>query len=100
MRKRMEQRRKKVVTTLKKAQSSLDRIVGEMTRADNDDACFAMIQQNLAVIGLLKSANRAMLENHVDRTLEQMTDLSPKDKRAIYALRDEVLRVVHTAQSK
>jgi len=52
---------KKTLTNLKKAKTSLERI---MQMIESDAYCMDIIQQNLAVIGLLKSVNMQLLREH------------------------------------
>lgn len=49
----------KVIIGLKKARTSLDKILSML---EEEKYCIDIIQQNLAVIGLLKSANLNLLE--------------------------------------
>lgn len=53
---------KKSLIALKKARSLLDKII-EMEQ--NNTYCIDIVQQNLAVIGLLKSTNLNLLEGHL-----------------------------------
>ncbi len=48
---------------LKKARSHLDKVIKMKERGEY---CIDVIQQNLAVIGLLKSANQALMEGHLN----------------------------------
>ncbi len=52
----------KVMTNFKKAQSLVNRI--EKMLAD-DTYCVDIMQQNLAAIGLLKSAHQMLMEDHL-----------------------------------
>ncbi len=47
---------------LKKARTLLDRII---TMTEEGEYCIDIMQQNLAVIGLLRSAQEKLLENHL-----------------------------------
>ena len=95
----MNKQKKKIAIALKKAKTSLENILVIMEEAD-DKRCFDLIQQNLAVIGLLKSANVLMLENHLDAHIEKIKNKSPLDKKKMRQLRDEVVKVLKTAQDK
>jgi len=53
----------KALVNLKKANSHLAKIV-KMLEAN--EYCVNVMQQNLAVIGLLKSANQLLLANHLN----------------------------------
>lgn len=84
--------KEKIATALKKARSSVEKILASV-ESENPD-CFAVIQQNLAVIGLLKSANLLMLENHIERAGEKLSGKNGKK------LRDEIVKIVQLAQNK
>lgn len=58
---------KKVLIWLKKAKTSLEKV---MQMVEDDKYCIDIIQQNLAVIGLLKSANRNLLEWHLSHCIK------------------------------
>jgi len=95
----MNKQKMKIAIALKKARTSLDNILKMMETAD-EKKCFDLMQQNLAVIGLLKSVNTLMLENHLDSHIEKMKNKSPVDRKKMQQLRDEVVRVLKTAQNK
>lgn len=50
------------ITNFKKAQSHLGKII---KMVENGEYCIDIMQQNLAVIGLLKSAHQMLMENHL-----------------------------------
>lgn len=83
------------MVALKKAKTSLEKII--LSVEEKNPECFSIIQQNLAVIGLLKSANLLMLENHMDRAAERF---SGPQARQLKALQKELLKIVQTAQNK
>jgi DNA-binding FrmR family transcriptional regulator len=95
----MDNKKEKITIALKKARTSLDKILLAIDEA-NDEQCFDLMQQNLAVIGLLKSANIAMLENHLDAHIDNMKNKASSEKKKMKQLRDEVVRIVKTAQNK
>lgn len=84
--------KEKIATALKKARSSIEKILIAVETKDPD--CFSIIQQNLAVIGLLKSANLLMLENHIERSGEKLSGKNGKK------FRDEIVKIVKLAQNK
>jgi len=53
---------KKTLIGLKKARTLLEKII---KMSEDDKYCIDIIQQNLAVIGLIKSANITLLESHL-----------------------------------
>jgi len=58
----MDSKHNKTLINFKKARSHFDNIV-EMV--ENGEYCIDIMQQNLAVIGLLKSAHQMLLEGHL-----------------------------------
>jgi len=85
----------KVMIAMKKAKTSLEKI---MKMIENDRYCIDVIQQNLAVIGLLKSANMALLEGHVDHCVKNAC--TSGNKKDIEEKMEELIRVLKIAQSK
>jgi DNA-binding FrmR family transcriptional regulator len=59
----MEEINKEILIALKKAQSHLSRVI---QMVDNKEYCIDILQQNLAVIGLLKAANNRLFERHLN----------------------------------
>lgn len=93
--KQAEEQRKKVLIGLRKAKTSLGKVISSLE--EDPDRCFPVIQQNLAVIGLLKSANLLMLSGHMEQETAQWTGVSDRRKKAF---QEEILRIVQTAQNK
>lgn len=54
---------REITIALKKAQSHLGRVI---KMVEEKEYCVDILQQNLAVIGLLKSANNKLLERHLN----------------------------------
>lgn len=59
----MQDNKEKLAIGLKKASSLLNKVV-QMT--ENGDYCINIMQQNLAVIGLLKAAHQNLMEKHLN----------------------------------
>lgn len=68
---------KETLINLRKAKTSVSRII-EMI--EKDKYCIDIMQQNLAVIGLLKSAHQMMMENHLNTCFKDAMG-SKNDKR-------------------
>jgi len=85
----------KISVALKKARTSIEKILAAIEAEDVD--CFPVIQQNLAVIGLLKSANLLMLESHMERTAKNLSGAQAKHIRTIHR---ELIKIVNMAQNK
>ncbi len=96
-----EDQRKKLLIGLKKARTSLDKIIAELENGtqDTQSRCFDVIQQNLSVIGLLKSANTTMLEGHLDMYINKV-EKTPKQKKELEKMKKEIVKIVQTAQKK
>lgn len=54
---------KEIVTALKKARTHLENVI---KMVENKEYCIDILQQNLAVIGLLKSGNNKLLKRHLN----------------------------------
>ncbi|MDP1883737.1 MAG: metal-sensitive transcriptional regulator [Candidatus Moranbacteria bacterium] len=54
---------KTIITALRKAQSHLGNVI---KMVENKEYCIDILQQNLAVIGLLKSGNNKLMERHLN----------------------------------
>jgi len=74
----MENKKQKALISFKKARSSLDKII-KMT--EGDEYCIKIMQQNLAVIGLLKSANQTIMENHLGSCFKDAMSSSSDAKK-------------------
>ncbi len=88
-------RKKKAIIAIKKAKTSLNKVL-EML--ENDKYCIDIIQQNLAVIWLLKSANLWILETHLWSCFK--TSIQSNNEEEITHSIEEILKIVKTAQSK
>lgn len=91
----MTTHKQKIAITLKKA-NSLTRKVIKML--EEDKYCIDVIQQNLAIIGLLKSANLKLLEGHLNCCVKDA--IAEKDEAKVDEMMDELLKVMKTAQNK
>lgn len=91
----MAHNKEKVNITLKKAASLLRKILEMM---EKDRYCIDIIQQNLAVIGLLRSANLNLLEGHINNCVKSA--IKEKKSERLDEMMTELLKVVKTAQIK
>jgi CsoR family transcriptional regulator, copper-sensing transcriptional repressor len=85
----------KVLIWLKKARTSLDKII---KMVEDDKYCIDIIQQNLAVIWLLKSANMNLLESHMNCCVKNA--FNSKDEVQIDEKIWELVKVLKLAQDK
>ena len=83
----MEQN-KKVLTNYKKARSLLDKII---TMMENGEYCIDIMQQNLAVIGLLKSAHQQLMESHLNSCFKHA--MSTNNQKRKDQMIEEILKV-------
>ena len=73
----MEMNKEKTLVNFKKARSHIDNIV---KMVENGDYCIDIMQQNLAVIGLLKSAHQMLMEGHLNSCFKKAF-VSSNEKR-------------------
>ena len=59
----MNQQNEKTLVNFKKAKSHVEKVIKMI---ENGDYCIDIMQQNLAVIGLLKSAHQMLMEGHLN----------------------------------
>ncbi|MBW7954658.1 metal-sensing transcriptional repressor [Candidatus Gracilibacteria bacterium] len=86
---------KKVLIGLKKAKTSLEKI-NQMI--EDDKYCIDIIQQNLAVIGLLKSVNINLLESHLGCCVKSRAKAG--NEKELDKKMQEILNIVKLAQDK
>ncbi len=84
----MQNNKKKALIGLKKASSLLNKII-KMT--EENHYCINIMQQNLAVVGLLRSVHETMMKNHLDTCFKNaMSHGTEKKKKETV---EEILRV-------
>lgn len=82
--------KKKVLTCFKQAQGMIKN-VSEMLEADR--YCIDTIQQSLAVIGFIKTANRVILENHLNCCFRE--GMLQKNKKKQEVLVKELISIMN-----
>lgn len=84
----MDPRHQPTLINFKKASSHIDKIISML---DSGAYCIDIMQQNLAVIGLLKSAHQMLLEGHLNTCFKNAmaTDNQKRKQKMI----DEILAV-------
>jgi len=82
--------KQKTLINFKKAQSSIAKIIKMI---EGDEYCINIMQQNLAVIGLLKSAHQMLMENHLNTCFRKA--IAAKDERKKRAMTKEILKVTN-----
>jgi len=81
--------RDKAVINFKKAQTHLARIQKMLSE---DAYCVDIMQQNLAVIGLLKSAHKMLMEDHLHSCFQSA--MQSDDNKVKSKMTDEILTVM------
>ena len=84
----MSNQKPKINISLKKAQSLIYKII-EMN--DDNQYCVDIMQQNLAAIGLLKSAHQMLLESHLNNCF--MRAMATNNEKRKQEMIDEILKV-------
>ena len=82
----------KTLKQLKRAEGMLKKVI---TMAEEDRYCIDLLQQTLAVIGLMKGANKLILENHLNACFKSgMKTAGEKRQKELIA---ELLNVINKA---
>ena len=82
------QKKDKVLINFKKAQSLISKII-DMT--EKNEYCIDIMQQNLAVMGLLESAHRMLTEVYLSTCFK--TAMSAKNEKKKQQMIEEILKV-------
>lgn len=77
-------------TNFKKAHSHLGKI---LKMVENKECCINIRQQNLAVIGLLKSAHQTLMENHLKNCFKNAIENNNDKKKE--KMTQEILTVAN-----
>ncbi len=85
---KMENLKQKTLINFKKAQSHITKIINMLNK---NEYCINVIQQNLAVIGLLRSAHQMLMENHLNTYFK--TAMGTKNEKRKKEMTQEVLKV-------
>jgi len=86
----MTEKKEKTLVNFKKAQSSILKIIKMI---ENNEYCINIMQQNLAVIGLLKSAHQMLMENHLNTCFK--TAMVSKNAKKKQEMINEILKVTN-----
>jgi len=84
----MTKQKQQTLINFKKAQSHVAKII-EMV--EKGEYCIDVMQQNMAVIGLLKSAHQMLMEGHLNSCFKNA--MSSKNEKRKQEMIDEILRV-------
>lgn len=84
----MEDKKKGTLINFKKAQSSISKIIKMI---ENNEYCINIMQQNLAVLGLLKSAHQMLMENHLNTCFKKA--MATRNEKRKQEMINEILKV-------
>ena len=84
----MKNQRKEITTNFKKAQSLIAKIIKML---DEGEYCIDIMQQNLAVIGMLKSAHQKLMEDHLNSCFKSA--MQTKNEKKKQQMIQEILQV-------
>jgi DNA-binding FrmR family transcriptional regulator len=84
----MTPNKEKALISFKKAHSLLAKIIS-MTEAN--EYCVNIMQQDLAVIGLLRSAHEMLMENHLNSCFKNA--MASKNEKKKKEMTEEILKV-------
>lgn len=84
----MKNKKQDTLINFKKAQSHLARII---KMVESDEYCIDIMQQNLAVIGLLRSAHQMLMENHLNTCFRKA--IANKNEQRKRTMVQEILKV-------
>jgi DNA-binding FrmR family transcriptional regulator len=80
----------KTLIGLKKANSLLLKIIAMV---EGGHYCIDVMQQNLAVIGLLRAAHESLMENHLQICFKKA--MASRDEKRKQQMTDEILKVTN-----
>ncbi len=83
-------KKKKTIIGFKKASSLLARIINMV---EEDHYCIDVMQQNLAVIGLLRSAHEMLMANHLNTCFKSA--MATKNEKKKKQMTEEILKVTN-----
>jgi CsoR family transcriptional regulator, copper-sensing transcriptional repressor len=83
-------KQKKILINFKKASSLLSKVT---SMVEGDCYCIDVMQQNLAVIGLLRSAHEMLMANHLNTCFRSA--LASKNERRKKQMTEEILKVTN-----
>lgn len=82
--------KKKLIIAFQKARGLLDAVI-KMT--EEDRYCIDIMQQNLAAVGLLRSAHQTLMENHLKSCFKEAMAAKNEEKKK--KMVKEILTVTH-----
>jgi len=86
----MKDKKEKININFKKANSLLQKII---KMSEDNEYCIKIMQQNLAVIGLLRSAHEMIMENHLNTCFKKA--ISKNNEKRKQEMIEEILKVTN-----
>ena len=86
----IEDKKKKILINFKKAGGLLNKV---STMVQDDHYCISVMQQNLAIIGLLRSAHEMLMSNHFNTCFKSA--LSSNNNKKKQQMTEEILKVIN-----
>ena len=84
----VSQNKEKALISFKKAQGSISKII---KMVESGEYCVDIMQQNLAVLGLLRSAHEMLMENHLNSCFKNA--MASKNEKRKKEMTEEILKV-------
>lgn len=84
----MNKEKQRILINFKKVRSLSDKLV---TMVESGEYCIDIMQQNLAAVGLLKSAHQMLLENHLNTCFKNA--MASNNEKIQRKMTDEILKV-------
>jgi len=84
----MSTQKQKTLINFKKAQSLIAKIIKMI---ENDEYCINIMQQNLAALGLLKSAHQMLMEGHLNSCFKKA--MATRNEKRKQEMIQEILKV-------
>ena len=85
----MKKAKQATLINFKKAQGQIAKVIKMI---EEDKYCIDIMQQNLAVIGLLRSAHQMLMENHLNTCFRKAFESKNKNKKQ--KMIKEILKVI------
>lgn len=88
----MDENHEKTLINLKKAKSHVEKLISMI---EDGEYCIDVMQQNLAVIGLLKSAHQMLMEGHLNTCFKNAMKTNNESRKQ--EMVQEILKVTNLA---
>jgi DNA-binding FrmR family transcriptional regulator len=86
----MQDKKQKTLINFKKSHTLLSKIIKML---EDNDYCIDIMQQNLAVIGLLRSAHEMLMENHLNTCFKKAMSTNNENRKK--KMTEEILKVTN-----